>query len=116
MSEEVENCKIKKIEKVDVEEYEYGSRILGVLGNKARIAILAAILKYKEVCACELQPALGMPQPTITSHLRKMYNVGLLKRKEVWKFGYYFINPQYESLVSDILRNQQKHMRGEVHA
>ncbi len=106
MSDEVGYCEIRKIESVDVEEYDDISRILGVLGNNARIAVLAVISKYKEVCACELQPALRMPQPTITSHLRKMYDVRLLKRKEVRKFSYYFINPQYEGLINDILRHQ----------
>ncbi|MCL4356989.1 MAG: metalloregulator ArsR/SmtB family transcription factor [Candidatus Thermoplasmatota archaeon] len=108
MSDEVEQCEIKKIENVDVEEYDRISRILNVLGNKTRIAILAVMSKYKETCACELQPALRMPQPTITTHLRKMYDVGLLKRKEIWKFSYYYVSPQYEGLVSDILKNQTK--------
>ncbi len=83
----------EKVEKVDVEEYDYTSRILGVLGNKT---IFAVILKCEEVCACELQSALEAFQPTISPHLHKMYNAGLVKRKEAWKFGYYFINPLHE--------------------
>ena len=105
MSNEVKYCEIRKIRNVDVEGYEEISRVLNVLGNKARIAILNVMAKYKEVCACELQPALGMPQPTITAHLRKMYDVGLLKKKDVWKFSYYFVNPEYEGLISGILKN-----------
>ena len=111
MSDEVKYCEIRKIGNVNSEEYEEVSRILNVLGNKSRIAILAVMAKYKEVCACELQPALGMPQPTITTHLRKMYDVGLLKRKDVWKFSYYFVNPEYEGLVSNILRNKEVRKR-----
>ncbi|MCL4349976.1 MAG: ArsR family transcriptional regulator [Candidatus Thermoplasmatota archaeon] len=106
MSNEVKYCEIRKIENVDVEGYEEISRVLNVLGNKARIAVLTVMIKYKEVCACELQPALGIPQPTITTHLRKMYDVGILKRKDVWKFSYYYVNPEYEGLINDILRNK----------
>lgn len=106
MSNEVKYCEIRKIENVDVEGYEEISRVLNVLGNKARIAVLTVMKKYKEVCACELQPALGIPQPTITTHLRKMYDVGILKRKDVWKFSYYYVNPEYEGLINDILRNK----------
>ncbi|MGC8645355.1 MAG: ArsR/SmtB family transcription factor [Thermoplasmata archaeon] len=101
---EPEYCSIRKINRVDPEEYDRISRIINALGNKTRIAILDVISKYKEVCTCELQPALGIPQPTITSHLHKMYDTGLLKRKEVWKFSYYSINPQYTELVNGILR------------
>lgn len=105
MNDEFESCEIKKIENVDVNEYENVSRILSALGNKARIAILLIIIKYREVCACELQPALGMTQSTVTAHLRKMYDIGILKQKERWKFSYYSINPKYGTLVRDILRN-----------
>lgn len=106
MKDDVEACDVKEIESIEVEDYEDVAKILNVLGNKARIAILEIIFKYKEVCACELQPALRMPQPTITAHLRKMYNVGILKQKEVWKYSYYYINPTYNTLIHNILKSQ----------
>lgn len=106
MSDDKESCEIKEIEAQDVDRYYEISRVLNVLGNKTRVAILAIMERHNEVCACELQPALGLPQPTITTHLRKMYDIGLLKHKEVWKYSYYFINPKYKQLISDILKNQ----------
>lgn len=106
MSGETESCEIKEIEAQDVDSYLEISRVLNVLGNKTRIAILAAMEKYGEVCACELLPSLGLPQPTITTHLRKMYDIGLLEHNEVWKYSYYSISPKYEALVRDILKNQ----------
>jgi ArsR family transcriptional regulator len=105
MSDEFEFCEIKKIENVNIDKYDEVSRILSALGNRTRIAILQIMTKYHEVCACELQPALGMSQPTVTTHLRKMYDIGLLKQKERWKFSYYSIDPKYRTFVSDILRN-----------
>ncbi len=106
MPNRMASCKIEKIDEQDIEKFHEMSRVLNILGNKKRIAILAVIKEHKEVCACELQPALGMPQPTITSHLRKMYDIGILKQKEVWKYSYYFISPKYRSLVNDILKDQ----------
>lgn len=106
ISNDIEACEVKDIETQDVDRYQEISRVLTVLGNKARIAIMAVIDKHGEACACELQPALGLPQPTVTSHLRKMYDIGLLMRKEVWKYSYYYINPKFRSLISDILKNQ----------
>ena len=106
MSKDTEACEVKEIEAQDVDRFHEISRILNVLGNKTRIAMLAVMEKHDKVCACELQPALGLPQPTITSHLRKMYDIGLLKQKEVWKYSYYFINPEYKALINDILKNQ----------
>lgn len=106
MSKDTEACEVKEIKAQDIDRYREISRILHVLGNKTRVAMLAVMEEHNEVCACELQPALGLPQPTITAHLRKMYDIGLLKQKEVWKYSYYFINPKYKELVSDILKNQ----------
>lgn len=98
------SCEIKTLESIDIGGYKDISHIVSVLGNKSRLAILDAMTMHDEVCACELQQALGLPQPTITTHLRKMYDVGLIKQKEVWKYSYYFINPSYARLVSDILK------------
>lgn len=106
MSNDEEACEIKTIESQDTEKFHEISRILNVLGNKTRVAILEVMEKYDEVCACELRPALGIPQPTITTHLRKMYDIGLLKQKEIWKYSYYSIDPKYKGLVSDILKYQ----------
>ncbi len=101
-----EACEVKEIEPQDSNRFRDISRILNVLGNKTRVAILDIMDKYNEVCACELQPALGLPQPTITSHLRKMYDIGILQQNEVWKYSYYSINPEYRELIDYILKNQ----------
>jgi DNA-binding transcriptional ArsR family regulator len=105
-------CNIRKIGKLHPEKYETISRILNALGNKTRISILEVISKYKEVCTCELQPALGIPQPTVTSHLHKMYNSGILRRREVWRFTYYSLNPQYAEMVNIILSSVSKNESG----
>jgi ArsR family transcriptional regulator len=105
MSDDVNYCNLRKIDDVDPDKYEDLSKILSVLGNKSRMAILEIISKYNSICSCELQPALGLPQPTATAHLLKMYEVGLLKRKEEWKLSYYSISPQYGRLVGQILRS-----------
>ncbi len=107
MSNDTEACEVKEIEAQDVERFHEISRILNILGNKTRVAMLAIMEKHDEVCACELQPALGLPQPTITSHLRKMYDIGLLKQKQVWKYSYYYMNPKYKALIGDILKSQE---------
>ncbi len=103
MSTEAKSCKIKEIRAIDLDRYESVSKILSALSNKTRIAIIEAAMNYGEVCACEMQHALGLPQTTITTHLRKMYDIGLLKQREVWKYSYYSVNPEYERLVSDLL-------------
>ncbi|MEL9915074.1 MAG: metalloregulator ArsR/SmtB family transcription factor [Thermoplasmatales archaeon] len=109
-----EYCSVRKIGKIDIENYDNISRIIGALGNKTRVAILAVMTVYDEVCTCELQPALGLPQPTITTHLRKMYDLGILQKREAWKYSYYRINPKYRALIDAILREEGVKLAGQL--
>ncbi len=40
------------------------------------------------VCVCELTPAVGLSQPTVSHHLKKLVQAGLLHREQrgVWAF------------------------------
>jgi ArsR family transcriptional regulator len=40
------------------------------------------------VCVCQLTPALGLAQPTVSHHLKKLVQAGLLEREQrgVWAF------------------------------
>ncbi len=75
-------------------------RILRALANKTSIAIVSAILKYGEACACELVPALNMSQPLVTTYLRKLYFAGILKKREHWRYAFYSINEDYRALLT----------------
>ncbi|MHB1493710.1 MAG: ArsR/SmtB family transcription factor [Thermoplasmataceae archaeon] len=103
MTEDAKACEIKSIGPVNVDDCEEMSELLGVLANKTRLTILSIMLRYESVCACELQPSLGMPQPTVTTHLQKLYSAGLLNKKNIWRFTYYSVKKEHEELLRDIL-------------
>ena len=44
-------------------------------------------------CACELIPALGLSQPTVSHHLKKLTEAGLLAREQRGIWAYYSIDP-----------------------
>ncbi len=62
-----------------------------VLGEPARLQMLSAIAAQpkQEVCACELVESLGLSQPTISHHLKVMYEAGLLKKERRGTWIYY---------------------------
>lgn len=72
------------------------------LANKISLAIISAILKYGEACACELEPALSIAQPLVTTYLRKLYVVGLLAKREQWRYTYYSINEKYLKFLKNL--------------
>ncbi len=96
-------CNVRDIGKIDTDDFEEMSEVLGAIANKARIAIIESVLKYGEVCTCELESATDMAQPTVTAHLRKLYRAGVLKKREEWKYTYYSLNDAYRPLVLRIL-------------
>jgi len=98
-----EGCRLKNVESVNVMDFERLEGITGVISNKTRLAILSILMKYDEVCACELENALHMQQSTVTSHLIKLYSFGILKKREEWKFTYYSLNEKFRPFVSCIL-------------
>lgn len=88
---------------MDINDYENIEKIMKVLANKTSLAIISAILKHGEACACELEPALGIGQPLVTTYLRKLYVADILGKREEWRFTYYFIRDEYKELLSYIL-------------
>jgi DNA-binding transcriptional ArsR family regulator len=62
-------------------------KLLGAIGESNRIKILL-LLSKREMCVCELESALGLPQPTVSHHLGLLEQVGLLQRskRERWVF------------------------------
>jgi ArsR family transcriptional regulator len=102
-NEEVRSCTVSNVKKVDASKYQKLAEILGGVANSTRIAILQILTEYPEVCTCDLESALSIPQPTVTAHLHKMYERGLLKKREEWRYTYYSINPEYRKMIDAIL-------------
>jgi ArsR family transcriptional regulator len=70
--------------------------IFRALGEPARLQMLSLIAMQpsQEVCACELVEPLGLSQPTVSHHLKVMYEAGLLERERRGTWIYYRILPE----------------------
>ena len=62
-------------------------KLLGAIGDSNRIKILL-LLSKREMCVCELEAAMGLPQPTVSHHLGLLEQADLVQRskKERWVF------------------------------
>jgi ArsR family transcriptional regulator len=65
------------------------------LGDRNRLRILNVLLRAggEPVCVCELQPTLGIAQPTVSHHLKQLVAAGLLERERRGGFAYYRLKP-----------------------
>jgi ArsR family transcriptional regulator, arsenate/arsenite/antimonite-responsive transcriptional repressor len=60
------------------------------LADPARVRIVNTLATNAEpVCACEFEPALGLSQPTVSHHLKKLTDAGLLVREQRGKWAYF---------------------------
>jgi ArsR family transcriptional regulator len=66
------------------------AELFRALADPARVRIVNALATADEpVCACEFEPALGLAQPTVSHHLKKLTDAGLLEREQRGKWAYF---------------------------
>ncbi|MBD1379900.1 ArsR/SmtB family transcription factor [Metabacillus arenae] len=85
-------------------ELERVSNVLKLLGDKTRLTIVA-ILKQRECCVCEFLQVFEMSQPSISQHLRKLKDAGIVKEDRRGQWIYYSLNQKNElyGLIEDML-------------
>jgi len=84
--------------------YEKASEILKALAHPARLKMVVGLLK-DECNVAQIQKVLGLPQSTISQHLRILKNAGIIKgRKEGTKICYRVIDVRTRKIVEIIKR------------
>ena len=64
--------------------------IFRALGDPHRVRIVNLLATSGgPVCACELYEPLGLSQPTVSHHLKKLTDAGLLEREQRGKWAYF---------------------------
>ncbi|HSE80299.1 MAG TPA: metalloregulator ArsR/SmtB family transcription factor [Gaiellaceae bacterium] len=85
-------------------EAEATAAIFRALGDPARVRILNALATTDgPVCGCELVEPLGLSQPTVSHHLKKLTDAGLLEREQHGRWAYYSLNPEAASTLAALL-------------
>jgi ArsR family transcriptional regulator, arsenate/arsenite/antimonite-responsive transcriptional repressor len=82
---------------------------LKALADPARLRLVSLLLasEDQEACTCELTAPLGLSQPTVSHHLKKLAEAGLIagERRGVWT--YYRVIPDALSALAQVLLTQQ---------
>ena len=66
------------------------AELFKALADPARVRIVNLIATGSEpVCACELYEPLRLAQPTVSHHLKKLVEAGLLEREQRGKWAYF---------------------------
>ncbi len=86
------------------EEAESTAALFKAIGDPARVRIVNLLASSRgAVCACEFEPALGLSQPTVSHHLKKLTDAGLLDRDQRGKWAFFSINPEAAAKLAGLL-------------
>lgn len=70
------------------------SRIGKALSDPVRVQIVDVLRRQAgEVCVCDLQPLFDITQPTLSHHLKKLRDAGLVGVVRRGQFAYYYVQP-----------------------
>ena len=76
------------------EEAEATADVFRALADPARVRIVNLLATSEEpVCVCNLVEPLGLAQPTVSHHLKKLTDAGLLEREQRGKWAYFRLVP-----------------------
>jgi ArsR family transcriptional regulator len=93
-------------------EAEATARLFKALSDPARVKIVNLLATTGEpACGCDLEEPLGLSQPTVSFHLKKLADAGLLDREKrgVWVYG--SRNREAARRVEDVMKLGRKEIR-----
>jgi ArsR family transcriptional regulator len=83
-------CLPRRIERSDRERARAVSETAKALADPIRVELLDLLREAGgEVCQCELQPLFGVSQPTLSHHLKKLVEAGLVSVERRGKWAWY---------------------------
>jgi Fic family protein len=59
------------------------------LADEGRLLVMMLLRRRKELCACEIQAALGVTHATVSHHMQILHQVGLVEAERRGKWVYY---------------------------
>jgi ArsR family transcriptional regulator len=73
--------------------------VFSALASPKRLRLLA-VMAERECCTCELQAILDYPQSTVSTHLSRLYETGLVDRRRDGRWHYYRLADGAEDLLA----------------
>ena len=75
------------------EEAEATADLFKALGDPARVRIVNCLATAGEpVCICDLNGPLGLAQPTVSHHMKKLVDAGLVEREQRGRWAFFTLS------------------------
>jgi len=90
-------------------------KILKAISDNTRLRIISLIFHKSGLCVCEITEIIGLSQSTVSAHLKKLLDAGLITYSKNGLWINYYINKDLEkiflnllSILMDQLKNDKK--------
>jgi len=78
--------------------------LFAALSDPARVRIVNRVATSDEpVCACHLIEPLGLSQPTVSHHLKRLVEAGLLEREQRGRWAYFSLAPSAADRLAGVV-------------
>ena len=79
------------------------TRAMKALSDPGRVKVLKMLGSAGILCNCQIHPALGLAQPTVSKHLKVLEDAGFIVGEKRGLWVHYRLNPTPEPLVAALL-------------
>jgi ArsR family transcriptional regulator len=80
------------------------AEVFKALADPARVRIVNVLATSDEpVCVCHLIEPLGLSQPTVSHHLKRLTDAGLLEREQRGKWAYFSLRPDAAETLAAVV-------------
>ncbi|MGQ4402684.1 ArsR/SmtB family transcription factor [Streptomyces hayashii] len=89
---------------LSAEEAEAAARMFKALGDPVRLRLFSAVASHEdgEACVCDISDV-GVSQPTVSHHLKKLREAGLLTSERRGTWVYYRVEPSVLAAMGKLL-------------
>ena len=90
---------------IERDEAERMAEVAKALGDPVRMQLVDVLRKHAgKVCVCELVPLFDLSQPTVSHHLKKLREAGIVESERQGLWAYYYVVPDALEELSAWLR------------
>jgi ArsR family transcriptional regulator len=85
------------------------AQVFKALADPSRVQIVNLLANASDpVCVCDFMPQLGLSQGTVSFHLKKLLDVGLLQREQRGTWAYYSLNREGLDRLADVFATKEE--------
>lgn len=89
----------------DGDRCQQAAHMLAALSDVTRLRLAVFIYRCSPnpVCACSFPEVFGISRSTVSHHLTRLVDVGILRREQQGKWAYYSIDPDFDVRLLDVI-------------